>query len=49
MRIHGWCEGCHRFRPVNTSTVGMVSLAQGGMASGTCDDCQEKKRGRRVR
>lgn len=38
MKIHGYCDGCHRIKRV---TVGRFNPAiGGGIMSGICDDCE---------
>ena len=47
MRVHGWCESCHRIKPVRVSGVGMAMMMNRGAPTGICDDCEEKKNSRR--
>ena len=44
MRLHGWCQGCHRVRMV---TVRYPPL--GGVPVGTCESCEESERNRHRR
>lgn len=44
MRITGWCEKCHRVRPVQVGSAGMVAMTRGGFPTGTCVTCDEKER-----
>lgn len=41
MRIPGYCTGCHRPRVVQVSSQGLLPLAQGGVALGVCQDCED--------
>lgn len=55
MKIHGWCERCHKVRRVEVSGAGVALVAAGGVATGVCDECQDeedekrRRRGKRVR
>jgi len=44
MRLHGWCQTCHRFRLV---TVRVYVPRQTPV--GTCAECEEKEAARRRR
>lgn len=41
MRIHGWCERCHRVRLVRVTSQGLIRLAMGSAAIGICDECED--------
>ena len=47
MRITGYCEVCHRVRTVTVRGEGLVRLVAGGVATGTCSQCEEKERNER--
>jgi hypothetical protein len=42
MRLTGYCESCHRVRPVKVSSAGMNRLAMKQIPTGTCTSCEEK-------
>lgn len=39
MKLHGWCEKCHKIRRVNVSGSGLARMAGGCTATGICDEC----------
>ena len=46
MKIHGWCETCHRVRRVEVNQHGLVMATLGRPATGECDECRERREGR---
>ena len=36
MKVIGWCEQCHRIRPVN-----LIGRVHGPAVQGVCDECAE--------
>ena len=43
MRLVGYCEKCHRVRPVKVSGHGMSMLAARRIATGICTSCEDKE------
>lgn len=43
MKIHGYCEKCHRFKLVRVNAAGMARMVQFNQPSGICDDCDESQ------
>lgn len=43
MRLHGYCERCHRIKLVRVSGHGMAMYGARGIVTGICDACQEKE------
>lgn len=47
MKTIGYCETCHRFRPVRVTATSMALYAlRRGVLTGECDDCDDKRRRR---
>lgn len=46
MRLHGWCEKCHKIRPVRVSGHGMAMAAR-GIPTGICSRCEQDEEDRR--
>jgi hypothetical protein len=43
MRLHGWCEACHKIKLVHVSSAGMVAMMGRGVPTGICADCEDKR------
>jgi cytochrome c553 len=39
MKIHGYCDRCHKIKLVHASNAAMVRLAMNQPIFGTCDAC----------
>jgi hypothetical protein len=41
MKIHGYCERCHKIKRINAGNAAMVNLAMNKPVFGLCDACLE--------
>lgn len=51
MKLHGYCESCHKVKPVRVSSAGMMAMSMKRIPTGTCDVCvqaEEDKRRERL-
>lgn len=44
MKIHGYCERCHKIKRINTTSSAMVALAMNRPVFGLCDTCELEER-----
>lgn len=49
VRLHGWCERCHKVRRVTVYPSSLALLAARGLAVGVCDECEDDAEQRRRR
>lgn len=49
MKIHGYCNGCHRVRRVTITGSAMARTMMRGVPEGTCDECAQAEEDRRRR
>lgn len=49
MKLHGYCETCHKIKRVRVTSAVIARMAArgGSVPIGKCDDCQEKEDQRR--
>jgi hypothetical protein len=44
MKVHGYCERCHKIKRVQVGTAAMVAIATNRPVYGLCDDCEQEER-----
>jgi hypothetical protein len=47
VKLHGWCERCHKIRRVTVHNHGMLMAGAHGVPTGVCDQCEDDERERR--